>query len=203
MNLGERSQRSSTLFAVVSLHGVVFYILMTTVLHIPKVNHGPLQLVPTITHPRETVTMPNMRGIAIDIPKPVVTILRKPDPIEDVTTVVDPPIGPVAPPSEPSPHQVLQVQGGPGAGFPNPDDFYPPPAKYLEEQGVAIVQVCVDPKGRLTSVPTTLQGTGSSRLDQGALKLAAAGSGHYRASTEDGQAVNSCFPLRVRFQLKN
>jgi TonB family protein len=205
MNFGDRSRRSSTLFWVVSLHAAVFYILMTTVLHIPKVNHDPLVLIPTITHPRETVTTSTMPGgLVIDVPKPVVTIFREPDPVEDVTTSVDPePIGPVGPPSESHPHQVLQVQGGPGAGFPNPDDFYPLLAKHLEEQGVATVRVCVDARGRLTSVPTTLQGTGSSRLDQGALKLATAGSGHYRASTEDGQPVNSCFPFRVRFQLKN
>jgi TonB family protein len=73
----------------------------------------------------------------------------------------------------------------------------------LEEQGNVTVQVCVDGKGRLTSDPTTLQSAGSPRLDEGALKLARAGSGHYRATTEDGQPVNSCYPLRIRFELKN
>jgi len=33
-------------------------------------------------------------------------------------------------------------------------------------------------------------------------QLARAGSGHYRATTEDGQPVNSCYPLGIRFQLK-
>jgi TonB family protein len=73
----------------------------------------------------------------------------------------------------------------------------------MEEQGIATVRVCVDVNGRLTSDPTTLQSTGSSRLDEGALKLARAGSGHYRATTEDGRPVNSCYPFRIRFQLKN
>jgi TonB family protein len=204
MNFGERPHRSSTLFWVVSLHAAVFYILMTTVLHVPKVNHEPLELMPTIDHPRKAFTISTKPGFAIDIPKPAVTVFRAPDPVQYVTTIVEPePMGPVGPPPGTTAHQVLQVQGAPGAGFPNPDDFYPLSAKYLEEQGVATVQVCVDSKGRLTSVPTTLQGTGSSRLDQGALKLATAGSGHYRASTEDGRPVNSCFPFRVRFQLKN
>jgi TonB family protein len=204
MNFGERSRRSSTLFWVVSLHAAVFYILMTTVLHVPKVNHEPLELMPTTAHRPEVLTIPTAPGFAIDIPQPTVTVFRAPDPVDDVTTTVEPqPIAPAGPPPESTPHQVSQVQGGPGAGFPNPDDFYPLSAKYLEEQGVATVQVCVDSKGRLTSVPTTLQGTGSARLDQAALKLATAGSGHYRASTEDGRPVNSCFPFRVRFQLKN
>jgi TonB family protein len=107
------------------------------------------------------------------------------------------------PPTSVPPHVLSEVQGGPGAGFPNPDDYYPDSAKRLGEQGAATVKVCVDVNGRLTSAPLTLEGTGSSRLDEGALKLARAGSGHYRASTQDGSPVNSCYPLRIRFQLKN
>ncbi len=202
IDFGGLSSRSGTLFWVVSLHAVVFYLLMTTVLHIPKVNHDPLVNLPMIMHPptKPTVFAPNMQGTAIYAPKPMVHISRDPDPVTELTTGVDP--QPTGPPPGSNPPRRVQVQGGPGTGFPDPDDFYPGPAKYLGEQGVATVQVCVDAKGRLTSPPTTLQGTGSSRLDQGALKLATAGSGHYRATTEDGQPVNSCFPFRVRFQLR-
>jgi len=78
-----------------------------------------------------------------------------------------------------------------------------PQVKRLEEQGVATVRVCVDANGRLTSDPTMFEGTGSARLDEGALKLARAGSGHYRATTEDGRPVSSCYAFRIRFQLKN
>jgi TonB family protein len=106
-------------------------------------------------------------------------------------------------PPLPPAHTISRVQGGAGPGFPHPDDYYPEAAKRLEEQGMATVQVCVDAKGRLTSDPTTLQSAGSPRLDEGALKLARAGSGHYRATTEDGRSVDSCYPLRIRFQLKN
>jgi TonB family protein len=101
------------------------------------------------------------------------------------------------------PYVVNQVQGGPGIGFPNPDDFYPMLSRHMEEQGTATVQVCVDTKGRLTADPTTLLGTGSFRLDEGALKLARAGSGHYRATTEDGRPVISCYPLRIRSCSRN
>jgi len=203
MDFGDLSRRSSTLFWVVSLHAVVFYILMTAVLHIPKVNHEPLVNLPTITHPpeRPTISTPNTLGVEIYASRPVFEVFREPDPDKEVTTGANP--EPSGPPPAVNAHRIVQVQGGPGTGFPDPDDFYPLPAKYLGEQGVATVQVCVDAKGRLTSVPIALQSTGSSRLDQGALKLATAGSGHYRASTEDGEPVNSCFPFRIRFQLKN
>jgi hypothetical protein len=70
--------------------------------------------------------------------------------------------GPPLPLPPAPPHVVTQIQGGPGAGFPDPDDFYPALARYREEQGVATVRVCVDAHGRLTSDPATLQGSGSA-----------------------------------------
>ena len=93
--------------------------------------------------------------------------------------------------------------GGPGIGFPSTDDFYPSISIYAGEKGVAKVQACVDGRGRLTAEPTLLQSTGSSRLDGAAVKLAKAGSGHYRATTEDGRPVNSCYPFLIRFDLRN
>ncbi|TLY91210.1 MAG: energy transducer TonB, partial [Gammaproteobacteria bacterium] len=45
--------------------------------------------------------------------------------------------------------------------------------------------------------------SGSARLDDGALKLAHAGSGHYRPTTEDGRPVDSCYVFRIRFELRD
>jgi Gram-negative bacterial TonB protein C-terminal len=64
------------------------------------------------------------------------------------------------------------------------------------------VRVCVDDNGRLASDPLIAQTSGSARLDEGALKLARAGSGHYRTTTENGRPVSYCYPLNVRFELK-
>ncbi|MGB6357057.1 MAG: TonB family protein [Steroidobacteraceae bacterium] len=72
-----------------------------------------------------------------------------------------------------------------------------------ERTWAATVKVCVDAKGRLTSAPTMVESSESARLDEAALRLAQAGSGHYRASTEDGQPVYSCYPFRIRFELRN
>jgi outer membrane biosynthesis protein TonB len=157
--------------------------------------------------PREKLPLslpdPALDTWRIDVPNPVVEV--PPDLSSDVTaTVVETP-GTHSPPqlTETQTHVAKQVAGGPGAGFPDTADFYPSLSVHMGEQGISIVQVCVDTKGRLSSDPTTVQKTGSPRLDEGALKLARAGSGHYRATTEDGQPVNSCYPLRIRFQLKN
>ena len=104
-------------------------------------------------------------------------------------------------PSAPTVPSVKRVPGGPGTGFPSTGDFYPPQSVRLNEEGVATVEACVDSHGRLTAEPVMVQSTGFSRLDQAALKLAKAGSGHYRAATEDGRPVSACSPFRIRFSL--
>jgi len=213
---GLLSRRTTTFLLVVGLHVVFFYVL------IAKLSQT---MVPAKTPPLQNraVTEPKLRDLPVP-PKPqpfdpIRLNVTPPDThvaIEaDPKTSVGPEIGPDTDPGLPSrdqpqttalppaEHTAQQIQGGPGVGFPNPDDFYPSFARYREEQGVAIVHVCVDERGRLTSDPTTLQGTGYPQLDEGALKLARAGSGHYRASTEDGRPVKSCYPLRIRFKLKN
>jgi TonB family protein len=208
-SFGFLSLRSSTFFLVLSLHVLLLYGFMTALSH-PRgsVTPDPLQNQVLKNPPPRVLPVPlpgpHLDGVIILVPKPNTELNFEPDPDGRITAgVVQEPLPPteVLPPSRP--HVVSRVQGGPGSGFPYPDDFYPELARRLEEQGIATVQVCVDTRGRLTSDPTTLQKTGSSRLDEGALKLARAGSGHYRATTEDGQPVNACYPVRIRFQLKN
>jgi TonB family protein len=142
----------------------------------------------------------------IHVPKPVIDALPKIDIDAGVIGEVTDKPGevfsePGLPPVTPT-HVVQRLAGGPGAGFPETAEFYPPHSILFGEQGISTVQVCVDSRGRLTSAPATVNGSGSARLDEAALKLARAGSGHYRAATEDGQPVNSCYAFGVRFQLK-
>jgi len=200
------SRRSGTFILVVSLHAVLFYGLVTTLSHLhTKANPGDLQNQPVVDpRPREPLPAlppPQLNSYKFDAPIPEVSLPGETDTSRELTTTTDqPPTQP--PPSTILSHAPTQVTGGPGAGFPDPDDFYPSQARRLEEQGSATVRVCVDTKGRLTSDPVVQQSSGNGRLDEGALKLASAGSGHYRASTEDGQPVNSCYPFRIRFQIK-
>lgn len=94
------------------------------------------------------------------------------------------------------------VPGGPGSNFPNTEDYYPAASRRLEEQGTTIVKVCVGANGRLTGEPAVEKSSGSSRLDEGAIRLAKAGSGHYRPETADGKAVDSCFAFGIKFQMR-
>ena len=204
-NSGGFSRRSMTLILVVGLHIAVFYGLMTglsgnfkrlipssfvtRVLQEPHPQVLPPPPPPTFSHGKVEVVIPEFQ------------FAREPDDGAEVVArqVTNPPESPPTPPT----HVVNRVPGGPGSGFPNTDDFYPSAAKRMEEQGAATVRVCVDVNGRLTTDPVTVQTSGSARLDAGALQLAKAGSGHYRASTEDGRPIASCYPFRVRFQLRN
>jgi hypothetical protein len=102
-----------------------------------------------------------------------------------------------------SPREIVRVPGGLGPTFPHPDDYYPDASRRSAEQGATVLQVCVDAAGRLTSDPMPSQTSGSGRLDTAAIKLAKAGSGHYRPATEDGRPVASCYPVKIRFQLRN
>ena len=67
---------------------------------------------------------------------------------------------------------------------------------------MAVVSVCIDPNGKLSGEPSLATTSGSPRLDEGALKLAKAGSGHYKPATEDGKPVAACTKFGIRFQLK-
>jgi TonB family protein len=205
---GYFSLRSATLFLIAGLHFALFYGMITTLSH-ARAPTTPPNLQNTVVKPVPAVTSPSQGTVVKDwvlsVPKPDTEIPPLPPIQSDVhaeykeTPVV--PDLPRSPPETPT-HIVSHVAGGPGAGFPDPAEFYPSHSIRLEEQGISTVQVCVDKRGRLTSEPTTVTGSGSARLDEAALRLARAGSGHYRAATDDGQPVNSCYPFGVRFQLK-
>jgi TonB family protein len=207
---GLLSGRPTSFLMVVLLHAVVFYALFLGLGPTFIKTITPPALVPTVEDPkpRDPVPIPsadpNISRITYDLPPPRIPVPSTA--VDDPHAVAAPQVDvPPTPPTFLNPAQPPisnRVQGGPGAGFPNADDFYPQGARRLEEQGNVIVQVCVDPKGRLTSEPATVQSSGNPRLDGGALVLAKAGSGHYRATTEDGQPVRSCYSFRVVFTLK-
>jgi periplasmic protein TonB len=201
------ARRSITFFLVAGLHIALFYGLMTG-LAFKIIKVMPMSLQTRLLQPPQERALPplpppQLTKSAIEIPPPYFPPTE--GPMENGDIIAGSPKvlsdRPDTPPEIP-PHEVIRVQGGPGIGFPNTDDYYPSIAKRMEEQGVTTVRVCVGANGRLTSVPTIAQTSGSLRLDDGALLLAKAGSGHYRAATEDGRAVNSCYSFRVRFALR-
>lgn len=142
---------------------------------------------------------PKFERPPVEVPPPEVNINM---PVETNTTAITnvtthheaPPPRPAAP--------AKIIGGGPGTNFPHTEDYYPPASKRLEEQGTAVVHVCVGANGRLTQDPTVEKSSGSARLDEGAIRLAKAGSGHYRPSTSDGKPIESCFAFGIKFQMR-
>jgi TonB family protein len=210
-NFSYFSLRSATLFLIAGLHAALFYGLITTLSHThasatpSNLQNSVLDPVPPEKFPPPRLPGTEIKDWTIHVPKVAVDVPRiidvESEPMtQDVEKSPGPPYS-ALPPEAPA-HVVQQVAGGPGAGFPDTADFYPTLSIRLGEEGISTVRVCVDAKGRLTTEPTTLKGSGNARLDEGAIKLARAGSGHYRATTEDGQPVVSCYPLGIRFQLK-
>jgi TonB family protein len=198
------SGRTITFVLVASLHAAVLYgLAMGLGPQFTKVIVDPL--VPRVIDPPPRGSLPppprpHVSPTTLELPRQAEMPPIESDPTEGVQATVHEPPQPMLPPSAP---MINRVQGGPGIGFPSTDDFYPDASIRAGEKGAATVRACVDGKGRLVSEPTIIQSTGSARLDESALRLAKAGSGHYRATTEDGQPVYSCYPFRIRFELRN
>jgi TonB family protein len=203
------SSRAVTFGLVLSLHAAVFCGLMMAGTKYFKPAEPPAiqpRVIDQAPPPQIKPAPPHIDRSLIDrVPEiheffPPIQPEVLPNVVSDPGPLLQEPPGPTvtAPPRE-----IVRVQGGAGPAFPHPDDYYPDASRRLEEQGAAILKVCVDPAGRLTSDPTKTETSGSERLDAAAVRLAKAGSGHYRPTTEDGRPVASCYPIKIRFQLRN
>jgi TonB family protein len=208
-------RHSVTVVSVLAFHlgifGVVLIGLGGKIKHLTPPRLEITEL-PVTQRPRPPIELPQPERMSAAVRDPVILTMPFPVPIP-----VSPEVpnedqrgspGPTAD-SQPATiptaavHQVSRVTGGPGTGFPSTADYYPSLSRFRAEQGVATVRVCVDRSGRLTAEPTLVEGSGVRRLDESALRLARAGSGHYRASTENGVPINSCYAFRVHFALKD
>ncbi len=200
------SRRTVAMIAIVCLHVGIFYIYLTGFAGPRAVDRAdPLKGIvidrPHRVHPRTPFPQPKLTHTflgAVPPPDP-----RLEFPADPTTITVSRAIPPDVPMKPVPPTPVRRVIGGPGAGFPDTEDYYPPAARRLGEAGSAVVNVCVDPQGRLTSAPALGESSGIRMIDEGALRLARAGSGHYRPTTENGRPVSACYAFRIRFQLQD
>jgi TonB family protein len=80
------------------------------------------------------------------------------------------------------------------------EEYYPPASVSLQEQGVAIVRICVDGAGRLSGRPSIQTTSGFKRLDQAALKWAGEAL-KFTPAMGNGVGVPACKGFRVVFNL--
>ena len=195
------SRRTTAIIAIACLHLGIFYLYLTGFNGTSVLKPADPLTGVVVTKPRtpDRPPPPQAPNFArpYDVPLPIPTF-EFPTATTAITVIRTP--KPVAP-AQPPPQPVNRVLGGPGVGFPDTEDFYPPEARRGDEMGTAVVSVCVDARGILTDAPAIVTSSGNGRLDAGALRLARAGSGHYRPTTENGRPVSSCYAFRVKFQL--
>lgn len=82
----------------------------------------------------------------------------------------------------------------------SPDDYYPPQAIRLEQEGVAVVQVCTDASGALSASPQVTKSSRSRLLDAAAITWAREAL-QFTPATRAGAAVAACKEFRVNFML--
>ena len=82
----------------------------------------------------------------------------------------------------------------------SPDDYYPAQAIRLEQEGVAIVQVCTDAGGALSAAPQVTKSSRSRLLDAAAVTWAREAL-QFTPATRAGAAVAACKEFRVNFTL--
>jgi protein TonB len=141
---------------------------------------------------------PEFEKPPVDVPPPDINIEV---PVETQTTAIQVENTPHKTEAPPPPRPSNRTAPSTGKNFPNSSDYYPPASMRLGEEGTAVVRACVGPNGRLAEDPTIAKSSGSSRLDEGAIRLAKAG--RYNPGTEDGKPVQACIDFGVKFQLKN
>ena len=200
------TRRTIVLFTIVALHVLIAYALASGLarraieLVAPPLQTSVVEEVVKRDEPPPPPP-PQMERPPVEVPPPDVNIEV---PVETQSTaIVDTTDKPVTKAPPPPARSVVRTPGGPGKNFPATEDYYPSASKRLGETGTATVHVCTDAKGKLTEEPTVTESSGTARLDEGAVKLAKAGSGRYKPATEDGNPINACFGFKIKFQLTN
>ena len=81
----------------------------------------------------------------------------------------------------------------------DPANFYPPTSIRMNETGTTLIRYCWAADGKLTGAPTVEKSSGSSRLDEAAVRLGS--QERMKPGTVDGKPVEGCSSLSVKFQL--
>lgn len=207
------SGRQATLAVTIGLHALVISVLMAVRVAPDVVPPVPrLQLVPVTPEPPTQYEVPDrIERAEMVAPRPIELIV----PAESI----DFPEHDAAPLAGPSLPDVAGLQPGDDAAgegavsrdpvlagltwraVRSPDEFYPPASVTLQEEGFAIVRVCVGANGRIEGRPVVETTSGSRRLDAAAVEWARQAL-QFSPATRDGVPVSACKGFRVNFSLR-
>ena len=199
---GMTSRRMIVLAVIVAVHAVLIYAFaiafsgvgMRYVQTIFKTNIIQTQKIKDLPPPPPTVKLNTAPPVAVVAPKFAITVpVNTPRPITIVKRVVK-----AAPPPPPPP----TVVSAPTASWPDTQDFYPPAAQRLNQEGRPVIRYCINARDQLTSVALA-KSSSYPLLDQAAIQLVKAGQ-HFRGEQlSNGRTVAGCNELAVKFVLSS
>jgi protein TonB len=195
------TRRTIVLFAIIALHVFLAWVLATGLaqraiemvappIQTSVVQQTKQQLKPPPPPP------PELQRQQVEVPPPVVNINVPQESQTHAITVVKKVVR-SAPAPAPTKVTPLSIRGA----LPPTDEYYPDASRRLGEQGTAYVKLCIGDGGRIVGSPEIQKSSGSSRLDQAAIRYARNTSGHFSPETRNGQAVTVCTALPIKFQL--
>ncbi|HVS76159.1 MAG TPA: TonB family protein [Steroidobacteraceae bacterium] len=196
------TRRTIVLFAIIALHIFLAWVLATGLasraieMVAPPIKTTIVQQTKTQLKPPPPPP-PQLQRQQVEVPPPVVNI-NIPQAAQTHAITVQKQVVKAAPP--PAPVHVTPLRAI-SRGFPPTDDYYPDASRRLGEQGTALVKLCIGAGGRVVGEPSIQRSSGSSRLDNAAIRYAKATSGHFEPETRNGQAVTVCTALPIKFQL--
>jgi protein TonB len=195
------TRRTVVLFAIIALHLLILWVLATGLATRAIEMVAPPIQTQIVQQTKQTLKPPpppppELQRQQVEVPPPVVNIQIPAAEQTHAITVVKRVVR-----SAPAPAPVRVTQLSIRGALPPTDDYYPDASRRLGEQGTALVKLCIGPGGRVTGTPAIQRSSGSSRLDQAALRYALATSGHFSPETRNGIAVTVCTALPIRFQL--
>ena len=195
------TRRTIVLAAIIALHIFIAWVLATGLatraiemvappIQTQIVQQNKQQLKPPPPPP------PQLQQQQVEVPPPVVNI-SIPEASQTHAITVEKRVVRAAPPAPVRATAIRAIQ----RDFPSTDDYYPDASRRLGEQGTALVKLCIGDGGKVVGQPSIQRSSGSSRLDQAALRYALATSGHFSPETRNGAVVTVCTALPIKFQL--
>ena len=195
------TRRTVVLFAIVALHLLIAWVLATGLATRAIEMVAPPIQTQIVQQTKQTVKPPpppppQLQRQQVEVPPPVVNIQIPTSAQTHAITVVKKVVR-AAPAPAPARVTALSLKGS----LPPTDDYYPDASRRLGEQGTALVKLCIGAGGRVVGQPSIAKSSGSSRLDQAAVRYAKATSGHFSPETRNGVPVTVCTALPIKFQL--
>ncbi|MGH8295674.1 MAG: energy transducer TonB, partial [Steroidobacteraceae bacterium] len=182
------TRRTAVLAAIIAIHVAIIYALASGLatraiqLVAPPIKTTIVQQTKKNVKPPPPPP-PQLQQQQVQVPPPVIQI-NVPEAAQTHAITIQRRVVRAAP--APAPVRVTALRAIP-QDFPSTDSYYPDASRRLGEQGTAVVHMCIGAGGRVVGQPTIARSSGSSRLDEAAIRYARATSGHFDPETRNGR----------------